>query len=277
MKILVIGAGYIGKKCHGAWLESQISDKKLYSKTDVLALLDEYRPDVVLNAAGIIGRPNVDWCEDFQWETIQGNTLLPINIAGACYERGIYVLHIGSGCIFYGGEKTWQEDDFANPAAVYTKSKYAADLALMTLPNVGIARIRMPIDSVPYRGNLIDKLANYSKIIDVENSVTVIDDMVSAFHQLLEKRASGVYHVTNPGSIRHRKIIELYEKYVDPNHKNEWIGEEELVSTGLAQKKRSNNILQSDNLKKIGIEMREVEEAVRDTMIKYAEHKKAPQ
>ena len=91
------------------------------------------------------------------------------------------------------------------------------------------------------------------------------------------KKASGVFHVTNPGSIRHREIIDLYKEHVDPEHKNEWITEEDLVSLGLAAKKRSNNILQSDNLRKLGIEMREVKEAVRDTMIKYAENKKIPQ
>jgi dTDP-4-dehydrorhamnose reductase len=277
MKILIIGSGYVGSKCHKAWPESVISNKMLFNKEDVLELLDEVKPDAVLNAAGIIGRPNVDWCETHQSETMFGNAVLPFIIASACQERNTYLLHIGSGCIYYGDSPDsagWREDDFANPAAVYTKSKYAADLMLMTLPNVGIGRIRMPIDSVPYPGNLIDKLASYPKIIDVENSITVLDDMVQVFHQLLEKKAAGVFHVTNPGSIRHKEIIDFYHQYVDTNYTNEWIGEEDLVKLGLAQKKRSNNILQSDNLKKLGIEMREVHEAVKDTTAKYAENKK---
>lgn len=278
MKILIIGSGYIGNKCHNAWPESVMSDKLLYSKDDVSALLDEVKPDAVLNAAGIIGRPNVDWCETHQAETMFGNALLPFIIASACQEKNVYLLHIGSGCIFYGDSPDthgWKEDDFANPAAVYTKSKYAGDLMLMTLPNVGIARIRMPIDSIPYPGNLIDKLAGYSKIIDVENSITVLDDMVSVFRQLLEQKAAGIFHVTNPGSIRHKEIMALYNEFIDGSHTNEWINEEDLVKLGLAQKKRSNNILQSENLKNLGITIREVHEALKDTMIKYAENKKA--
>jgi len=108
----------------------------------------------------------------------------------------------------------------------------------------------------------------------VENSLTVIEDMVLVFRQLLEKKAPGIFHVTNPGSIKHKEIVALYEELVDPNHKNEWITEDELVSVGLVAKKRSSNILQSDNLVKIGINMRPAKEAVRATMEEYAKLKK---
>ena len=63
--------------------------------------------------------------------------------------KGVYFLHIGSGCIYYGDSPDpagWKEDDFENPIPVYSRAKYAADLVLSTLPNVGIARIRLPID-----------------------------------------------------------------------------------------------------------------------------------
>jgi len=277
MKILIIGNGYIGTRCAKEWPDAVVSDKMINSVDDAIAILEEHKPDAVLNAAGIVGKPNVDWCETHQIETFKGNTILPMIIAEACQKKGIYLLHIGSGCIYYGTSpdpKGWKEDDFANPAVVYTKAKYAGDLALMTLPNVGIGRIRMPIDSTPFSGNLIDKLASYPRIIDVENSVTVLDDMVLVFRELLEKKAQGVFHVTNPGSIKHKEIIALYEELVDSNHNNVWINEDQLVSEGLAVKKRSSNILQSDNLVKLGINMRPIQEAMRATMEKYAQNKK---
>ena len=174
--------------------------------------------------------------------------------------------------IFYGASPDpngWTEMDFGNPLAVYTRSKYAADLTLSTLPNIGIARIRMPIDFKSHPANLIDKLASFEKVVDVENSVTVVEDMIVAFRQLLEKKASGIFHVTNPGSIKHREIIEMYKEIFDANHKCEWIEEKNLVNFGLAEKKRSNNIMQSQNLEKIGINMRPVKEAVRETIKKY--------
>ncbi len=277
-KILIIGNGFLGKKCAASWPEAILSDKKIVSVKDVEDLIDEHKPDSVLNAAGIVGKPNVDWCETHQLETISGNTILPIMIAEACQNKGVYLLHIGTGCIFYGYSSDpngWNESDPANPLAVYTRSKYAADLVLSTLPNVGIARIRMPIDSESSPVNLIDKLASYTRVIDVINSVTVVEDMVGVFKQLLELQSSGIFHVTNPGSIKHKEILEMYKEFVDSNHSNEWISAQELVSSGLAKKTRSNNILQSGNLEKLGIKMRPVKEAVLDAIKKYAVSKKA--
>jgi UDP-glucose 4,6-dehydratase len=274
MKILIIGKGYVGSRCAETWKdEAIIATKKVYSVEDVLYLLEEHQPDVVLNAAGVRGKPNVDWCETHQIETIAGNTKLPIMIAEACQKKNIYLLHIGSGCVFYGDSpdpKGWQENDFANPIAVYSRAKYAADLVLSTLPNVGIARIRMPMDYIPSAFNIIDKLVQYEKIIDVENSLTVIEDMIEVFYQLLQKKASGVFHVTNPGTLKHREIIELYKEFVDSQKNPIWITPEEMVSEGLTQKMRSTNVLQSENLEKIGIQMREVHKATRETMKKYA-------
>lgn len=278
MKILILGKGFVASRCNGAWEEAVMPGTKVYTKDDMLALLDEHKPDVVLNAAGVTGKPNVDWCEDHQVPTIEGNTLLPIVVALACQERNVYLLHVGSGCIFYGDsphpDRAWRENDFGNPSAVYSRAKWAADLALSTLPNVGIARIRMPIDWIPSERNLIDKLANYPKVIDVENSVTIIDDMIDVFWQLLEKKAEGIFHVTNPGTLKHKETLALYKELVDPNHTNEWISNEDLVKQGLAKKGRSNNFLASERLAEIGIHMRDVHEAIRDTMEKYAQAKK---
>lgn len=272
MKILIIGKGYLGQRCAGSWSNAVISDKYIKTIDDVLELLNENKPDVVLNAAGIVGKPNVDWCETHQSETIQGNTILPLLIAEACRQKNVYLLHMGTGCIFYGSSPhggPWTEEDYANPIAVYTRSKYAADLVLATMPNVGIARIRMPLDCMAHPANIINKLASFEKIVDVENSLTVVEDMIEVFYKLLEKRAEGVFHVTNPGSIRHKEIMALYEELVDPRHHNKWIVEEDLQKLGLAQKKRSNNIMTSLNLPKYGITMRPVKEAVRDALQKF--------
>lgn len=276
MKILIFGAkGWIGQKMLKAWPEAVPSFARIDDKEAVLAELDRHQPDAVMNAAGRKGKPNVDWCETHQFETMRDNTVAPLILAEACHERDIYMLHLGTGCVYYGDSpdpRGWREYDHANPVAVYSRSKYAADLALSTYPNVGIARLRMPIDDRPSPGNLIDKLASYPQIIDVANSATVVQDLLDVCYQLLQKRGAGIFHATNPGAMRHRDLIDLYHEYVDPTHTCEWIDEADLVARGLATKKRSNNILQSERLRELGIEMRPMDVALRDTMMKYAEH-----
>jgi 3,5-epimerase/4-reductase len=277
MKILIIGKGYLGTRCAETWDDAILSDKIVETVQDVEELITIHNPDVVLNSAGIVGKPNVDWCETHELETVKGNTVLPIIIAEACANKGVYMLHMATGCVFYGKSPhkgPWTEEDYGNPVAVYSKAKFAADLALSALPNIGIARIRMPLDSKSHPANLLDKLAKYEKVVDVQNSLTVVDDMIDVFYQLLEKKAEGIFHVTNPGSIKHKEILAFYEKYVDKNHKNEWITEQELVRLGLADKKRSNNIMTSLNLPKYDIKMRPVKDAVEEAIKKYAKNKK---
>ncbi len=280
MKILIFGNGYIGNRCKNVWGDDAVlSTVQIHTADDARREIDLHRPDAVLNAIGVTGVPNVDWCDEHPHETIVGNTVVPILIASACQDTGVYLLHMGSGCIFYGDapheDKMWREHDFGNPLPTYSRSKWAADLALSTLPNVGIARIRMPIDHEPGGRNLIDKLSKYPKVIDVENSVTIVEDMIDVFHQLMEKKATGIFHVVNPGVMRHRDLLALYQELVDPTHTNEWILNADLTTLGLASKGRSNNIMFSDRLSEQEITMRPISSALRDTMEKYAQKKKA--
>src|SRR3989338_380008 len=101
MKILIFGNGYLGNRCAGVWgKEAEISTRHIASKHDALDEIRRVQPDAVLNAAGVRGKPNVDWCDDHPLETLQGNTLMPLLLAQACQETGVYLLHMGSGCIF---------------------------------------------------------------------------------------------------------------------------------------------------------------------------------
>jgi dTDP-4-dehydrorhamnose reductase len=273
MKTLIFGPGYMGHRLHAAIEGSTLSRADITDPAAVQAALQEHAPDAVINAAGKTGRPNVDWCETHQHETYRANVLGPLTLAEACARRDAYLLHLGSGCIFYGPSPQpggWREDDHANPSAFYSRTKYAADLILSRLPGVGIARLRMPIDDHPGERNLITKLARYTQVIDVENSVTVVDDLIHAVRQLTARRLTGVFHVTNPGTLRHRDLLALYRELVDPAHQTHLIPEEELVARGLAAKARSNCILASQRLADAGITLRPIDQALRSTMEAYA-------
>ena len=273
MKILIFGKGFIGTRLAREWPDAILSAVRLEDHAAVAAELDEHKPDAVVNAVGKTGRPNVDWCETHQVETYSSNTVLALALAAACAKRGIYFLHLSSGCVFYGPSPApggWRENDFANPVSFYSRTKYAADLVLSKMPNVGVVRLRMPIDRIPGERNLIDKLAGYKQVIDVENSVTVIDDLVVVCRALIAAKGQGVFHAVNPGTLKHRELLELYRLYVDHNHSCEWISDNELETRGLVKAKRSNCILSSTRLKELGIEMRPLETALIDTMMKYA-------
>jgi predicted amidohydrolase YtcJ len=70
-------------------------------------------------------------------------------------------------------------------------------------------------------------------------------------------------------------MLGLYRDLVDPAHSCEWIGDAELATRGLTAKNRSTCILQSTRLAELGIHMRPIDIAIRDTMERYAAIKKA--
>jgi 3,5-epimerase/4-reductase len=272
MTTVVIGAGFLGNRLAAALRGARLVRTDITDRDAVDAALNDCEATAVINCAGKTGRPNVDWCEQHREATYRANVIGALVLADACAKRGAYLLHVGSGCIFDGASPDpvgWREDDAANPRSFYARTKYAADLVLSCLPDVGIVRLRMPIDDVPGERNLITKLASYRQVIDVENSVTVIDDFVEVVRVLLDRRATGVFHATNPGTIRHRELLRMYREIVDAGHRYELIGEGELVARGLALAPRSNCQLASRRLGELGIGMRPVEVAVREALVRY--------
>ena len=278
--ILIFGAGYLGTRLAELIPNSVLSQVRLDHVDTIAAEIERVRPQAVINATGRTGTPNVDWCETHPVETYLSNTIAPLLLAQVCQTKGVYLCQLASGCIFYGSSPDgmgWKEEDATNPQAYYSRTKYAADLLLSRLPKTSVVRFRLPIDAIPAQKNLITKLATYKQVVDVQNSVTVVTDLAHVIQQLIEKQGVGIFHATNPGVLRYRDLLGLYRELVDSAHACEWIGDEELAKRGLAAKNRSTCLLQSTRLAELGITMRPIEIAIRETMARYAEHVKRAQ
>ena len=55
---------------------------------------------LVLNAGGLTGIPNVDWCEDHKSEVIKVNVCGTLNLADVCESKVIHCMMFATGCIF---------------------------------------------------------------------------------------------------------------------------------------------------------------------------------
>ena len=97
-----------------------IAESRTYNREAVEAELIKFKPTHVLNAAGVTGRPNVDWCEDHKDETIRSNVIGTLTIADLCQVHNIHHLLYATGCIFEYDEahtmggKGFTEEDKAN-------------------------------------------------------------------------------------------------------------------------------------------------------------------
>lgn len=289
MRVGILGSrGYLGRILLDAIPSAVPIHQDVTDYAGLLKAIDgsRYSSDdgefsTIINAAAKTGRPNVDWCETNRDATYAVNTLGALLVAKACALSGppgrpVHLIHLSSGCIFYGrsphADGQWRESDPANPVSWYSKTKYAADLILAELPNVTVLRLRMPLHTVPHPRNLITKLASYDEVIDVENSVTVLDDLVTVIVRAIERRPWGVVHATNPGSLTHRTLMQRYTEIVDPSHVCTIVPEAELVEQGVLAKPRSNCVLADTRLSTFGAAMRPIDAALPLVLEQYKRH-----
>ena len=266
-KILLFGGrGYIAGHVKTLYPDALFPDIDICDVTAVSQILNEVAPDVVINAAGKTGRPNVDWCEDHKLETIMSNVAGPLHLLDACARKNIYWVHIGSGCIYQGTNngKGLTEEDAPNFAgSFYARSKLWIDQILLDFPVLQL-RLRMPFDGSDQPRSLINKLRKYSKVLDEQNSLTYLPDFLSALRVLIEKRKTGIYNVVNPGTISPYEIMQRYKEIVDPKHVFERLSVDHL--SDVVQAGRSNCVLSLEKLSKEGIHMKPVHEAVDEAL-----------
>jgi dTDP-4-dehydrorhamnose reductase len=237
----------------------------------VAALLDAEKPEVVVNCAGKTGRPNVDWCETHKEETLHANVLGPIVLLEECLARGIYLVHMSSGCIYEGDGSTslttgkgFTEEDPPNFfGSFYSRTKAWSDQIMKDFPVLNL-RLRMPFDGSGNDRSLLTKLAKYSKVLDVQNSITYLPDFLKAAEILISKRKTGTYNIVNDGTISPYQIMQLYKDIVDPKHTFEKLTLDDLSTVVKAG--RSNCVLSTEKLKKEGITVRSIDAALREAL-----------
>lgn len=262
--------GTILTDCGHTW---RFADSRLENRQDLLQEIEQYKPTHVLNAAGLTGRPNVDWCEENKEEVIRVNVCGCLNLADVCVLKGVHCLIFATGCIFeydtlhpLGSGIGFTEEDSPNfTGSFYSKTKGMAEGLLREYKeNVCVLRVRMPISSdLQSKRNFIYKIKNYAKIVNIPNSMTVLDELLPFSIEMSMRKLTGVYNFTNPGVISHNELLDLYRDYLEPDltYTNFSLDEQaKILRAG-----RSNNELDSSKLLKEFPNML----GIRDSVIKY--------
>ncbi len=276
-KILLLGGtGFIGSLLMPALEEEGF---KVFAPRieirDVSAIeeaVKETEPDIIINATGITGKPNVDWCEDQPGETYSVNVGGSLNVAQVAHKNNLYMVQLCSGCIYDGTpEGGFKETDEPNYfGSMYSRTRVMSEAALMEFPNVLQLRVRIPLMGKPHRKNLIDKLTMYPKMINKLNSCTVMEDFIPATIQMIKARETGVFNMTNMGAMDHKSIMTLYKEIVDPDFEINLMDKEE--GDKLCER-RSNTVLNTDKREEKGYHMRPLEESLKLILESYKNYK----
>lgn len=274
MKILLFGStGFIGSQLKEGLLEKghEIVDPRIEIRNfdEVKKTIEQVKPDYIINATGMTGKPNVDWCETHPIETFGVNVGGSLNIASAAFEKGIKVAQMSSGCIYEGdndGNGFTEEDKPNFSGSLYSRSRAITEKLLREFPNILQLRIRIPITGKSHPKNLIDKLLNYPEMISITNSCTVMEDFVPATIQLIEMGQTGIFNMTNIGAMNHEEIMSLYKEIVDPGFEIKLMSQEKQDELN---KRRSNCVLNTDKRENLGVHMPPLEESLRRILKTY--------
>ena len=188
-------------------------------------------------------------------DNVRDNLFSPVMLALLCMEYGLHLTYMGTGCIFEGmpGDAGFSEMDKPNFfGSSYSIVKGFTDQIMGYLggkagPGILNVRIRMPItDEFGADRNFITKITRYAKICSMDNSMTVLDDLLPVMLDMLEAEKTGTINLVNPGIINHNRILELYREIVDPDFT--WVNmtldeQSQVLACG-----RSNNKLDTHSL-----------------------------
>ncbi|XP_031123431.1 bifunctional dTDP-4-dehydrorhamnose 3,5-epimerase/dTDP-4-dehydrorhamnose reductase-like [Ipomoea triloba] len=274
VKFLIYGktgmiGGMLGKLCEEKGIPFEYGKARLEDRSGLVSDMTRVNPTHVFNAAGATGTPNVDWCEFNKVETIRSNVIGALNLADVCEEKGVLLLYFGTGCMFdydsehpVGSGLGFMEQDKSNYAgSFYSKTKGMLEDLLGEYNNICILRVRMPLLSdLNHPRNFIKKILGYEKVVNIPNSMTVLDELLPMAIEMAKRNCKGIWNFTNPGVITHNEVLELYKKYVNPRltWTNFTLEEQRKVLAA----PRCNNELDSSKLKREFPELLGVKESV---------------
>ena len=284
MKILLLGKnGFVAKKFTYALRERPFigigrEDLNYYNKTLLFDFISINSIDVIINAAGYTGKPNVDACEVAKAECLLGNAVLPGIIREVCEDLKIPWGHVSSGCIFSGKTsdgKGWAEENEPNfsfrssPCSFYSGTKALGEEVLEGAENCYIWRLRIPFNDERSPRNYLQKLLNYDSLLEAENSVSHLGEFVQKCVECFEKEVEpGIYNMTNSGSVTTRQVTDWMREEGVTDKQFKFFEDEEQFMSKAAKTPRSNCVLDTTKSEKAGIGMRPVEEAMRESMQK---------
>lgn len=215
MKIMILGShGQLGTELTQLFSDEAVafpkSDVDICSFDSIVAKLKEHPVDCVINAAAY---NRVDQAEDEPQVAYAVNALGPRNLAIACSQFNIRLVHISSDYVFGGSRSAspWTEADCPEPVSAYGVSKLAGEcfvralapkhFVLRTCGLYGHAAI-----SPKGERNFVETML---KLAETHQTIRVVDDqyctptstsdLAVAISRLIQTDQYGLYHATNSG------------------------------------------------------------------------------
>ena len=171
-----------------------------------------YKPKYVINAAGLTGSPNIDWCDDNKEKTIETNITYQLTLCHICKELNIHLTIFGSGGIFKNNKIYTENDRGDYFDKFYSEARIYLENICKNYNNVLYLRINYPISSCNNKKNLLIKLSKYTSIANSNLSITCVDSLFPLLSEIIENKEIGIFNFVNPGVANLVQIKKMYNK-----------------------------------------------------------------
>lgn len=243
MKILITGSnGLLGQKivyaCLGQYLNkvelvaTARGDNRLIaqngytyhsmdisSKTDILAVIEKFQPEVVIHAAAMT---NVDACETDKENCLINNVHAVEFIVEACNKVKAHLVHVSTDFIFDGLNGPYTEDAVPNPISYYGWSKAEAEkivkekshswAILRTILVYGVADHMSRSNVVLWAKGALEKGNPINVVDDQYRMPTLAEDLAEGCLLTAIKKEKGIFNISGPD---YMNIFELVNRVAD--------------------------------------------------------------
>ena len=178
----------------------------LDSKEALTRALEAFQPQLVIHAAGLT---SVEQCEANPTLAKHINVDLTQNLVIVCTKLNIPMVYISTDHLFSGNESLVHEDYPVSPVNVYAKTKAEAETCVLDSDAKAlIIRTNFYGWGTSYRQSFSDMVLNHlragkkiSLFKDIYYTPMLIEPLVNSVHELINKKAKGVFNVVGDDRI----------------------------------------------------------------------------
>ena len=188
-------------------LQAQVlgrSDCDVASAEQVAAAFERAKPTLLINCGAYT---KVDLAEKETDQANAANAVGPGVLAGACRRHGAALVHFSTDYVFDGStRRPLRPDDPVGPQSAYGRSKLLGERAIQASPPPRWLIARTAWLYGPNGPNFVQTMVNVARagkplkvVNDQAGCPTYTFDLAAATLDLLDRGASGVWHVSNAG------------------------------------------------------------------------------
>tara|TARA_Y100001968_G_scaffold192691_1_gene176561 strand:- start:58 stop:942 length:885 start_codon:yes stop_codon:yes gene_type:complete len=178
----------------------------LRNPNEISKFLDENNIEILVNT---IGYTNVDKAKDFEEKASIANIKIPTNLAIACSQSQVKLIHISTDHLYGHSNKFYTENDMVELLNIYAKTKYIGENSILEINHQSlICRTNFFGNGFASKPSFSDRIISSLKqnmpielFQDVFFTPVIGSKLADYAHRLIEIDCFGVYNISSDNAV----------------------------------------------------------------------------